>query len=202
MAKPAAKDREDRLYTLAEGQGGYFTSADAKSTGYAYPLQHFHIQRGKWIRVERGIYRLRRFPTVDHEDLIRWWLWSRKKGVISHDSAASLYDLGDILPSRTHLTVPLNFRKKVPKGVVLHKAHLEPGDLERRDRLPVTTPLRTVLDLARQTLEPERLTVVVKDAVHKGLVNRKALLSILEKAPKWLKPTTQVTLQLALRGSS
>lgn len=202
MAKPAVKDREDRLYVLAEGQGGYFTTADAKSAGYPYSLQHFHIQRGKWIRVERGIYRLRHFPTVNREDLIRWWLWSQKKGVISYESAADIYDLGDILPSRTHLTVPLNFRKKAAKGVVLHKAQLEPGDIEKRDGLPVTTPLRTILDLAQQHLEPERLAVVAKDAVHKGLVNRRALLSILGKAPKWLEPTTQVTLQLALRDPS
>lgn len=202
MSKSKAKDREGRLYSLAESQGGYFTSADAKSAGYSHPLQHFHIRSGNWIRVERGIRRLKHFPGVDNEDLIRWWLWSQKKGVISHESAADMYDVGDILPSRTHLTVPLNFRKKAIKGVVLHKAQLEPGDIERRDGLPVTTPLRTILDLAQQHLDPERLTVVVKDAVHKGLVDRKVLLSILEKAPKWLDPSTQVTLQLASREPS
>ena len=199
MLLPKIKNREDRLYSLAEAQGGYFTSADAKTAGYAYSLQHFHIQRGKWIRVERGIYRLRHFPTVDHEDLIRWWLWSQKKGVISHESAADMYDLGDILPSRAYLTVPLNFRKKAVKGIVLHKAQLQPGDIERRDGLPVTTPLQTILDLAQQHLDPERLTAVLKDAIQKGLVDRKALLSVLEKAPKWLDPANQVTLQLALR---
>ncbi len=202
MPKLKTKNREERLYALAESQGGYFTSADAKSAGYSHPLQHFHIRRGNWIRVERGIYRLKRFPTVDHEDLIRWWLWSQKRGVISHESAAEMYDLGDILPSQAHLTVPVNFRKKAVKGVVLHKADLELGDIEKRDGLPVTTPLRTILDLAQQHLEPERLTAVVKDAVHKGLLDRKALLSILEKAPQWLDPSTQVTLQLALREPS
>ena len=202
MQKPEVKDRESRLYALAESQGGYFTAADAKSVGYSHPLQHFHVRRGNWIREERGIYRLRYFPRVDREDLIRWWLWSQKKGVISHESAADIYDLGDILPSRANFTVPLNFRKKAVKGIVLHKAQLESGDIERRDGLPVTTPLRTILDLAQQHLEPEWLTGVVKDAVRKGLVDRKALLSILEKAPQWLDPSTQVTLQLALRESS
>jgi len=202
MTKLKEKNREERLYTLAESQRGYFTAADAKSAGYSHPLQYFHIHRGNWIRVQRGIYRLRHFPTGEREDLIRWWLWSQKKGVISHESAADIYELGDILPSRTHLTVPLNFRKKEVKGVVLHKAQLEPGEIEKRDGLPVTVPLRTILDLARQHAEPDQLAVVVKDAVRKGLVNRQALLSILGKAPKWLEPTTQVTLQLALRDQS
>ena len=199
MAKLKTKNREEQLYALAEKQGGYFTAADAKSAGYSHPLQHFHVQRGNWLRVERGIYRLKRFPTVDHEDLIRWWLWSQKKGVISHESAAGLYSLGDILPSKAHLTVPSNFRKKAVRGVVLHKTGLESGEIEQRNRVPVTTPLRTIMDLARRHLDPERLTAVVKDAVHNGLVERRALLSVLERAPKWLDPATQVTLQLALR---
>jgi len=76
---------------------------------------------------------------------------------------------------------------------------MDTSDIEIRDRFPVTVPLRTILDLAKEHLDPEGLTLVVKDALRKGLVDRKALLSVLEKVPKWLDPATQVTLQLALR---
>jgi hypothetical protein len=31
------ENRVDQLYALAENQGGYFTAADAKALGYAYP---------------------------------------------------------------------------------------------------------------------------------------------------------------------
>ena len=191
--------RPDRLYALAESQGGYFTSADASALGYTTSHQHFHVKQGNWVRVDRGIYRLKRFPSAGHEDLIRWWLWSRKKGAISHESAAAVYDLGDVLPAKTHLAVPPDFRKKAAAGVVLHKASIDEKDVEMRDGFRVTTPLRTVLDLARAHLDPERLTAVVKDAVRKGLVDRKALLGILADAPKDIAPSEQVTLQLALR---
>jgi len=63
----------------------------------------------------------------------------------------------------------------------------------------VTTPLRTILDLARKHLDPERLAAVVKDAIKKGLVEKKALLDTLAKMPKGIDPSTQVTLQLAVR---
>jgi len=189
----------DRLYALAESQGGYFTAADAKSLGYAYRYQHFHVKQGNWVKVDRGIYRLKRFPSTVHEDLIRWWLWSRKKGAISHESAAALYDLGDVLPSKTHLTVPPNFRKKPAAGVVLHKAQLDEKDMETREGCRVTTPLRTILDLAREHLDPERLTAVVKDATRRGLVEKRMLLHILAKLPKGIDSSTQVTLQLAVR---
>ncbi len=191
--------RPDRLYSLAETQGGYFTSADASALGYTTSHVHFHVKQGNWVRVDRGIYRLKRFPTPRHEDLIRWWLWSRKKGVISHESAAVAYDLGDVLPSKTHVTVPLDFRKTPAPGVMLHKATLEEKEIESREGFRVTTPLRTTLDLARGHLDPEQLTAVVKDAIRKGLVEKRSLLDVLAKMPKDIDPATQVTLHLAIR---
>ncbi len=193
--------RRDRLYILAETQGGYFTAADAKALGYVYPHQHFHVKRGNWIRVDRGIFRLKYYPAVPHEDLIRWWLWSRKQGVISHESAATVYEVGEVLPSKTHLTVPPGFRKKRPHSVVLHRAQLEATDVETYEGFRVTTPLRTILDLAREHLDPERLTAVTRDALKKGLIDKKALLDYLAEMPKEVDPATQVTLQLAVRDA-
>ncbi len=40
---------------------------------------------------------------------------------------------------------------------------------------------------------------MTRDALKKGLVDRKALLDYLAKMPKKMDPTTQVTLQLAVR---
>jgi predicted transcriptional regulator of viral defense system len=193
------ESRPDRLYALAERQGGYFTSADASALGYTTAHQHFHVKQGNWVRVDRGIYRLKRFPSSSHADLIRWWLWSRKKGAISHESAAAVYEIGDVLPSKTHLTVPPDFRKKAVAGVVLHKALVNEKDVEMREGCRVTSPLRTILDLARKHLDPERLEAVVKDAIKEGLVEKKALLDILAKMPEGIDPSTQVTLQLAIR---
>lgn len=202
MVKKTSLSRSDRLYSLAERQGGYFTAADAKAAGYGYSLQHFHVRRGRWIRVDRGVYRLKHFPSATHEDLIRWWLWSRKQGVLSHESAATVYELGDLLPAKVHLTVPPTFRKRPAEGgVVLHRVPLQAGDVEVRDGVPVTTPLRTVLDLAEARLDPERLTAVVKDAMRRGLLDRSALLAVLATMPKGIDPATQVTLQLAVRES-
>jgi predicted transcriptional regulator of viral defense system len=189
----------DYLYELAEAQGGYFTSADASALGYTTAHQYFHVKKGNWTRVDRGIYRLKRFPSSRHEDLIRWWLWSRKQGAISHESAAALYELGDVLPSKTHLTVPPEFRKKIAAGVMLHKAFFGKKDVEMREGCRVTTPLRTILDLARARLDPERLTAVVRDAVRKGLVEKQSLLDILAGMPKDIDPSTQTTLHLAIR---
>ena len=190
-------EKSHRLFEVAESQQGYFTSADAKKLGYDYPHQHFHVKQGNWIRVDHGIYRLKKFPAAAHEDLMRWWLWSRKRAVISHETAAALYDLGDLLPAKFHLTVPADFRKSPTKSLVLHKADLSDTEIEKRDDLPVTTPLRTILDLARSHLDDERLSAITRDAIQKGLLNRRELLEALAKVPKDIDPSTQATLQMA-----
>lgn len=196
--KAGAKKAEN-LFQVAERQQGYFTSADAKKLGYDYPHQHFHVKQGNWIRIDHGIYRLKKYPAAPQEDLMRWWLWSRKKAVVSHESAAALYELGDLLPAKIHLTVPIDFRKSPAKSLVLHKADLEASEIERRDGLPVTKPLRTLLDLARSHLDDERLSSVSKDAIKKGLVTRNELLGVLAKLPAGIDPASQAILQIAAR---
>ncbi|HET6370014.1 MAG TPA: hypothetical protein VFG95_02385 [Nitrospiria bacterium] len=198
MKKAKRLNRADRLYAVAESQGGYFTSTDAKAAGYDYALQHFHTRRGTWIHVDHGVYRLKRFPPGNYEALIRWWLWSRKKGTISGQSAAEVYQFGEVFPSLVHLTVPEGFRRRAPKGVVLHKAELAQKDVEMREGLRITTPLRTVLDLARERLDPEKLKGVVRDALSKGLLDGRDLLSALAKMSATIDPATQVAIHMAV----
>jgi predicted nucleotidyltransferase len=193
-------EKSHHLFEVAESQSGYFTSADAKKLGYDYPHQHFHVSQGNWIRVDHGIYRLKKFPAAKHEDLMRWWLWSRRKGVLSHETAATLYELGDLLPGKIHLTVPENFRKRPTRGLILHRAKLDESETESRDGVPVTKPLRTILDLARSHLDQERLETVARDAIFKGLTTSRELLDALAAMPKGIDLATQVTLQLAARA--
>jgi predicted nucleotidyltransferase len=181
-------EKSYRLFEIAQSQQGYFTSSDAKKLGYDYSHQHFHTKQGNWVRVDHGIYRLKKFPAAAHEDLIQWWLWTRKKGVISHDTAAALYELGDILPAKYHLTVPPDFRRKPPKVVTLHKARFVMSDVEIRDGVPVTKPLRTIADLTLAHMDPERLSAIVKDALQKGLVQKTELFAVSSSLAGKAKP--------------
>ena len=173
-------DNARRLYQIASAQGGYFTAAQALRSGYAYSQQHFHVERGNWLRVDRGIFRLHDYPPGKREDLIRWSLWSRDRqgtpqAVVSHETALTVHELSDIMPAWVHLTVPQGFRKRIPPGCVLHKASLVPGDTETRTGYRVTTPLRTLLDVAESPLSQEHLDAAVGDALERGLIRRRLL---------------------------
>ncbi len=162
-------DAAARLFSLAEGQGGYFTARQALSAGYGYRLQHYHVGRGNWLRIDRGVFRLRNFPVWDREDLIRWTFWSLGRGVVSHDSALEYHGIGDLIPDQVHLTVPSNFRKRDSR-VVLHHGLLDSSDVERSPGFRVTTPLRTILDVADSDLDSDRFGDAVQQGLRSGRV--------------------------------
>ena len=155
MVSSAAKTAADVLFAIAEGQQGYFTSKQATDAGYQLGSQAHHVKSGNWVRGERGIYRLTRFPQSSEEQLVIYALWSRNRagepeGVYSHETALSIHELSDLNPTKLHMMVPAAFRRtaKTPNVLVLHRSDLKKKDVEPRQGFAVTRPLRTIADLA------------------------------------------------------
>ncbi len=173
-------DANSRLYDVAERQAGYFTASQALEAGYSHASQSYHHKVGNWLRDGWGIYRLAHFPHVAGEDFVRLMLWSRDRAgvmhaVVSHASALQAYELSDVLPHETHVIVPKRFRKKPPAGVVLHRADLTKDDVRDQDGYRITTPLRTLLDVAASPLSLEHLEAATSEALECGLVRRRTL---------------------------
>jgi predicted transcriptional regulator of viral defense system len=105
--------------------------------------------------------------------------------VASHQTALAVHELSDLLPNKTHLTVPRSFRKSPQKGVILHRGEVPPTDIEEREGYVVTTPLRTLLDAAADSsIASEHLKRAVRQALDRGVVRRKALLVALKARPE------------------
>ena len=163
-----------RLYSIASAQAGYFTSKQAEEAGYNTRLQHFHRHRRNWDHIEHGVFRLQNFPHSQWEDLARWSLWSRdRKGVIravvSHETAATVHELADYLPAKTHLTVPPKFHKVKVKGCILHRAIIDKKETLQQEGFLVTTPYRTLQDLARSG-DRDQLRLAAEQASQRGLI--------------------------------
>jgi predicted transcriptional regulator of viral defense system len=177
------------LLAKALEQAGYFTAKQAMSAGYDYSHLDYHVSTGSFERVDHGLYRLTSLPVGENNDLIRLSLWSRNRqdqpqAVVSHESALVLHDLTEILPGFVHLTVPPRFRKDPPVGCVLHKASLATADVEERTGFRVTTPLRTLVDVATGAISREQLEKAVAEALTRGLVRRTKLLTAARKDPR------------------
>src|SRR6266568_1328295 len=104
MARPY-KEAARQLSETAQGQQGFFTTKQAIHAGYAEKTHAYHVRKGNWLREHRGIYRLADFPTGERPDLMLWYLWSQNRkevpeGTYSHETALSLHELSDIMPSK------------------------------------------------------------------------------------------------------
>src|SRR3954471_18854176 len=106
------------------------------------------VEAGQVIRVARGVYAL---PQLPDPRLTA----ARLVGVVSHVSAARLWELPVLTPDRTpHLTLPPH-RKRRRTGATLHWMALGEHEIVEG----VTSPLRTVLDCARTIPFAEALAI-------------------------------------------
>ena len=165
-----------RLFEVASEQGGYFTTDQARQCGYSAPLLTHHVKGGRFIRVRRGLYRLREYPSSTREDLLAAWLAVGKDdAVVSHESALDLLDLSDVIPDAAHVMVPRS-RRNLPKlpGVKIHTTVRALGlrEVTYRDGMSVTSPARTartILDAAQAGTAPDQIERAVVQAVERGL---------------------------------
>lgn len=172
----------DKLYELAAAQAGYFQLAQARDAGYSPPLLEYYVRDGRVERVARGIFRLAHYPPSDHEDLVVAWLWSDRFGAFSHETALVLHELSDALPAKQHLTVPSVWerrRLRVPENLILHFADLAENDKDWKGPLPVTTPLRTVVDCKTDHSPPDLVRQAATQGVKRGLFTREEVRRVL-----------------------
>jgi hypothetical protein len=94
--------------------------------------------------------------------------------VISHETALTVHDIGEFDPPRVHLIVPVRFSKSDP-SVVLHRASLDESDVEGRSGFMVTTPLRSLIDVATVGVDLDQLARAIADACNAGFVTPRRL---------------------------
>ena len=177
MAKEVGEIRdenaEDRLYTLAEAQGGYLNAQQAIEAGVPRSTLTYHAREGGTLeRVGHAVYRLRRFPSSQHEHVIPAWLaLARADAVVSHVSALELLELTDLIADEVHVTLPRAKRgSTVPDGVRAHYSDRPTGGRDRRRVLgvPVTGVERTIADVVRSGGWTEQVDLAVRQALQRG----------------------------------
>lgn len=172
-----ASDAQAILDAFGYLQHGLVTSAQAADSGVDSTTMTRLAQRDVIRRVRRGVYILAGVAEDALTEIRAAWLATSPRVlaedrlneeapiVVSHVSAASMLDLGDITPARHTFSSPL--RKQSSAADIRHRiAALPAGDITVVEGIPVTTTLRTVVDLARDHLDGDQLYHVIADAIH------------------------------------
>ena len=157
------------LFQVASGQHGFFTAAQARDFGLGSDLLSHAVKRGKYLRVHRGVYRFRDYPSFHREEVVAAWLAAgRDIAVVSHESALDLLELSNVIPNAIHLTVDRAHRYLKPTpGVILHTSTrpLEPADIAIRDGIRMTSPARTIVDAAETGTDPAQIELAIRQAL-------------------------------------
>ncbi|MDQ3757851.1 MAG: hypothetical protein M3394_08375, partial [Actinomycetota bacterium] len=101
------------------------------------------VEGGRLERVHAGVYRLAGVPPSWEQDVMAAVLAA--DGVASHRTAARLWDMYDT--DAVEVTVPRS-RRCLAADVVAHRSgDIVPRHVTRRLGIPVTNPMRTLVDL-------------------------------------------------------
>ena len=176
-ARPSRTEKLQRLFELAAGQAGHFTAAQAREVGYSARSLVHHVNAGHVERVSRGFYRLVGVPVGPHEDVVAAWLrLAPRRAVVSHDTALALHDLAPSRSHEIHLTLPRKSRPRAPRtasAVALHTTSvpLRRDEVTNRFGVQLTSPARTLADIADIGADPSVVIEATGRAVATGLVS-------------------------------
>lgn len=201
MPSPAKQTDLSGLEALALAQGGYFDRRDAHEYGITDSLLRYHTRTGRFERILPGVYRLRAAPISPYDEYLLAWVWTNYRGAISHESALALYDLGDILPTRVHVTVPRPFhRTSAPFQV--HLAPLPEEGVQTYKGVRVTTPARAIIDAAATGTDPTQIHKVVREALERGLVDPSTLRAAAVRRPNQYRRDVRRLIEEALSSAT
>lgn len=165
------------LSSLASGQRGLVTTAQAAEVGVQRGALSKLANKGLLDRISHGVYA---FAACDdmHQTVRSEWLALAPDvlaadrlrdpalGVVSHTSAATVQGLGDFLEPYSEFTLP--GRRQTRRPIWIHRGELGKDDVVVFDGMLVTTPEQTIADLVADHRDLEHVSRVVRDALRSG----------------------------------
>jgi very-short-patch-repair endonuclease len=154
MDQEVRKDPPDRAVAeLARRQHGVVGRAQLTGLGLSLAEIDGRVRRRRLHRVHQGVYAVGHLALTCNGRFMAAVLACGEGAALSHFSAAVLWRILDV-DGAVHVTAE---KERKCRGVVVHQAPLQ-GERLRRQGIVVTTPARTLVDLAdvvtrRRTLE-------------------------------------------------
>ena len=148
-------EREDwSLLSLAKRQQGVVSDEQAMAVGFTRGAIRWRLEVGEWTRVLPGVARMFWADDTWATRCVAAALWAGTEGALSHVTAALIHGF-DVEPQPVvHLSTGRDVGRLRRRGFQSHQVTLLASSASASG-LPVTTPARTVIDLASMLDEAE-----------------------------------------------
>jgi hypothetical protein len=160
-----------RIAALSAGQLGTFSRAQATDMGLSNRQLRSRVKSGSLTQHGPNSFRVSGAPDTLHSRLLELMHDVGDPVWVAGPSAAAVHGFaGYSLRTPFHLLLP-NDRNVRRNGAVIHRSeHVEPIDREHVDGVAVTSPARTLIDLARHA-SPSQLRAAVESAFEQRLTS-------------------------------
>ncbi len=166
-----------RVREFAARQHGLIARRQLDELGLARRVVESWERSGRLLSVHRGVYAIGQARLSQHGRWMAAVLVAGPQAVLSHLSAAALWGMLEADPVVIH--VMCSARRLRHDGIRTHSTrHLPHHDVRIRERIPVTSPERTFLDIAAMVGE-RRLRGALRVAEREHLFDATGLLSSL-----------------------
>jgi very-short-patch-repair endonuclease len=158
------------------------------------------LRTGHWVRHAPGVYGMPSIAASFEQRCWTGWLAVGPDAVVSHEAAAELRVIPNVVRGRVTLITSHSNYCRIPGTFVHQISDVLPEHRTAVAGLPVTTVPRTVVDLA-SVVHPARLRSVVEDTKHAGLTTYAAigecLATVARRGKPGVRPLTRVLDQLS-----
>jgi hypothetical protein len=179
MRRELVKDHP--IAAIADRQGGVIARAQLAALGLSGAAIDRRVQAGRLHVVHRGVYFVGHRVVGAHGRRWAAVLACGPSSVVSHASAADAWEIRASASGTVHVTVGPSGRLRRP-GLRLHRrAALPEDEVTTLGRLPITTPARTLLDLAAAGLRGRPLEAALDRAELLRLVDFEELQALLAR---------------------
>jgi hypothetical protein len=134
-----------KINALANRQRGYVNRRQLLALGLDRNAIDYRIRIGRLIPVHTGVYAVGHVPRLPQDRAYGALLACGPTALLSHGTAATLYGIYRRWDTPFEVTVPT---KRAPRGVNTYRAKLIRADRAMVEGLRVTSPARTLLDMA------------------------------------------------------
>lgn len=171
VRKSDSRGRDAAIAHFASRQHGLVTTAQLEEAGLSTSAVSQRVRTGRLHRLHRGVYSVGYAADTREARWMAAVLACGPSAVLSHRSAAALWELLRPVEGPVEVSVPAQNGRRARRGISVHRrAALSSEPVTVHSLIPVTTPRRTIEDL-RGVVAPN----LVRRAVRQAEIQRFAL---------------------------
>jgi predicted transcriptional regulator of viral defense system len=159
------RDAIDRILAIAAHQDSLITVEQAKTVGVSPTMLLAAVKRGWLYRQRLGVYVVAGARPSPWRAVRAAFLVAGTGAVVSHTTAAALHRFHGVISDGIEITVPYPARRALDGVRIHHSKTLRDVDQQNLNGLRVTTPVRSLIDVAERFHDPLLGSIVDEGAI-------------------------------------